>query len=52
MKENGLSGAIEVDVFVCTVWSEATLDEMQLVYHEWMEHLECISDHDGEWVIE
>jgi hypothetical protein len=38
--------------FVSNCWSEVTLDEVQLVFHEWMRPLEWVCEHDGEYAPE
>jgi hypothetical protein len=50
MKETVFRNADEVKDFVCNIWGEVILDEMQLVFHEWMRRLECVCEHDGEYV--
>jgi hypothetical protein len=44
--------ADEVEDFVCHLWNEVTLDEVQLVFHKWMRRLEWVRRHDGEYVPE
>jgi hypothetical protein len=52
MNEKGFRNANEFDDFVCNIWSEVTLEEVQLVFHEWMRRLEWVSQHDREYVRE
>jgi hypothetical protein len=52
MKETVCRNAAEVADFVCNFWSEVTLHEVQLVFHEWMRPLEYVCEHDGEYVPE
>jgi hypothetical protein len=40
MKEDVFRNADEAEDFVCDFWSEAALDEVQLVFNEWMRRLE------------
>jgi hypothetical protein len=39
--------ADEVDDFVCNLWNEVNLVEVELVFHEWMGRAECVSEHGG-----
>jgi hypothetical protein len=50
MKETVFMSADEVKDFVCNFWSEVTLEEVQLAFHEWMKRLEAVCEYDGEYV--
>jgi hypothetical protein len=52
MKETALRHAGEAEEIVSNIWREVILDEVQLVFPEWMGWLELVCEHDGECVPE
>jgi hypothetical protein len=52
MKENVFNNACEAEDFLRNFWSEVALDEVLMVFHEWMRRFEWVSERDREYVPE
>jgi hypothetical protein len=52
MKETVVRNPDEVEEIVCHFWTEATLDEVRLVFQEWMRRLDWVYQHHGKAVPE
>jgi hypothetical protein len=52
IKGNVCRNADGVKVFVCSLWNDVNLEEVQLVFHGWMTCLERVSEPDGEYGLE
>jgi hypothetical protein len=46
MKETVVRNGDEAEDFVCKLWSDVTLDEVQLVFREWRRRPEWVCKHD------
>jgi hypothetical protein len=48
MNQTAFRTANEVEDFVCNFWSELILDEVPLMFREWMALLELVCENDRE----
>jgi hypothetical protein len=51
MKDREFSGVEEITNAVQEIWREVTLERLQSVFFNWIERLEYVIEHDGEYYI-
>jgi hypothetical protein len=49
LKEQELSTSDEIIEAITTIWNDATLEELQSVFSEWIQRIAWVIEHEGEY---
>jgi hypothetical protein len=52
LKDHELNSSEEIEGVITKVWNEFTFNEVQSVFHNWMNHLAWVSENGGESILE
>jgi hypothetical protein len=52
MKDRELHSHDEIEEAITMAWNALTLDEVQSVFHDWMNRLRWVIENGGEYIIE